>query len=794
MFFWAYPISLWIGYVASRIYEVKRHDSHSQPRSKSADTLFLVAHIGLFLSIAFTEILSVVLVSQNGYGNGWAEKDYLSSTFGVGLFYLAGLLPDPDERYTASIVNRNMWLISTLYEVLWLAHGWKQTYGEISDNNAWHTASAVVATVRILILVGISALFIVTNQRKNQDWSTQDNGERQPLLGNGSQVNGANGKTTSTKRSGDAQTTTWTDYLLGFKALFPFLWPSNSKPLQVRAIFCFLLLIAQRIVNILAPHQLGVVVAHLGRNRIPHLDIVLYILFRGLQGQQGVIGSIRAMLWIPISQSTYQRLSSATFTHVLQLSLDFHLSKRVGEVISALSKGGALNTFLDGLAFQLFPMVADLWIAAAYFFVVFDAFYSLIVIAVTWFYIYVTIYMAKYRGRARREMAKREREMEAAKTDALLSYETVHHFGAVPMEVSRYEMLIAYFQAAEFNVLFSLNMLNAVQNGVFTLGTLLVCYLDAYQISMDLQKVAMFVTLLTYLAQLQAPLNFFGSFYTQVQNNLVDAERMLELYEEKPTVVDADDTMLLKRCSGHISFSNVKFAYNEQRQALRGISFEVLSGTSTAIVGESGSGKSTLLKLLFRFYDVNSGTICVDGKDVQKIQIKSLRDYISVVPQDTILFNNTLMYNLKYARPDATDEQVFDACRSATIHDKIMSFPGGYSTSVGERGLKLSGGERQRIAISRAFLRAPSILLLDEATASLDSETEGHIQEALERVSRGRTTITIAHRLSTIVKADQIIVLQEGRIVERGTHAQLLQNNGLYLSMWEKQTLDEEEK
>ncbi|RYP47128.1 hypothetical protein DL768_006771 [Monosporascus sp. mg162] len=456
--------------------------------------------------------------------------------------------------------------------------------------------------------------------------------------------------------------------------------------------------------------------------------------------------------------------------------------------MSALSKGGALNTFLDGFAFQLFPMVADLWIAAGYFFFMFDAFYSLMVIAVTWFYLFITIYMAKYRGRARREMVKREREMEAAKTDALLSYETVQHSGALSMEVSRYERLISHFQKAEYSVFFSLNLLNSVQNGVFTLGILLVCYLNAYQISTDMQNVAMFVTLLTYLAQLQAPLNFFGSFYTQVQNNLVDAERMLELFNEKPSITDSEDAVNINTCDGKISFSNVSFAYDGQHPALQNVSFDVPPGTSVAIVGESGSGKSTILKLLFRFYDIADGQIKLDGLDIREISMESLRSQIGVVPQDTILFNDTLMYNLLYSKPEASKEEVFEACRSASIHDKILDFPNGYLTTVGERGLKLSGGERQRIAIARAFLRSPRILLLDEATASLDSETERQIQGSLEKVSAGRTTITIAHRLSTITKADQIIVLQRGRIVEKGGHQELLARAGVYAQMWNKQT------
>ncbi|KAJ3562852.1 hypothetical protein NPX13_g8406 [Xylaria arbuscula] len=637
-----------------------------------------------------------------------------------------------------------------------------------------------LAALRIATLLALLVLY--HGNKQGQTYETESFADENcPLLGGPSHSNSERGHNSKTQadantrsRQNDAQTTTWIDYLLGFRQLFPFLWPADSRRLQIRAIICFGLLIAQRIINILAPHQLGIVVASLGSGNIPHKQILLYILYRGLQGQQGVIGSIRALLWIPISQSTYRRLSSSTFSHVLQLSLDFHISKRVGEVMSALSKGGALNTFLDGFAFQLFPMVADLWIAAGYFWVKFDAFYSLMVIAITWFYIYITIYMAVYRGRARREMALREREMEAAKTDALLSYETVHHCGAIHTEISRYEGLMRPYQKAEYKVFFSLNLLNAVQNGVFTLGTLLFCYLNAFQISIDLQQVPMFVTLLTYLSQLQAPLNFFGSFYTQVQNNLVDAERMLELFKELPTVIDKPDALNLTKCDGKISFSSVSFTYSgHQTPALRDVSFDISPGSTTAIVGESGSGKSTIFKLIFRFYDVSAGSIMIDNVDIRNMQIESLRSQIGVVPQDIILFNDSLMNNIKYSRPEATKEQIYGVCDAASIHDKILELPHEYSTVI---------------AMARAFLRSPQILMLDEATSSLDSATEKLIQDSLETVSRGKTTITIAHRLSTITKADQIIVLQRGSVVEKGNHQELLAQKGVYYQMWVKQT------
>ncbi|KAF2179235.1 putative transport protein [Zopfia rhizophila CBS 207.26] len=624
-----------------------------------------------------------------------------------------------------------------------------------------------------------------------------DSDETESLLhsnGNGHMVYGAaSGKAFSTlnKDTTSRQPAGWLDYFIGFQILFPYIWPSNSRKQQLIFLVSLVLVIGQRVVNILVPWQLEVLVESLGRGKMPYKNIFIYVLCRGLQGQQGILGSFRAILWIPVSQALFRRLTCAAFEHILGLSLEFHLSKRIGEVMSALNKGSALNTFLDGFAFQLFPMVFDLGVAAVYFLVRVDPFYSLIIIGVMWSYIYMTIYMAKWRARARRDMATKDREMDAAKMDTLMSYETVHHNGAVPVEVNRFEGYVGAYQKAEFKVLFSLNFLNITQNMVLTLGIMLVILLSSLEIAVGMHTVAMFVGILGYFTQLQAPLQFFGSFYNQVQNNLVDAERMLDLFKTKPTIVDSDKACDIPECSGRVTFSNVSFAYDHRKPAIENMSFTVAPGTKTAIVGESGSGKSTCLKLLFRFYDVTNGSIQIDEKDVRDLSVRSFRKHIGVVPQDTILFNTSILYNLQYAKPDATPEEVYQACRAASIHDRILSFPEGYETMVGERGLRLSGGEKQRIAIARAILKNPQIILLDEATASLDSHTEKQIQGALETVTKGRTTITIAHRLSTITKSDQILVLQQGQVVERGTHEELLVKGGRYREMWEKQTKTE---
>lgn len=369
----------------------------------------------------------------------------------------------------------------------------------------------------------------------------------------------------------------------------------------------------------------------------------------------------------------------------------------------------------------------------------------------------------------------------------MVSYETVKYFNAEGYEFDRYRNAVGDYQRAEYKVLFSLNIMNVTQNLVFTLGLLVTCFIAAYQVTSGQRKVGQFVALLTYMAQLQGPLNFFGTFYRSIQSAMINSERMLELFKERPTVVDEPTAESLPSCEGDIRFDEVKFSYDTRKPALQGLSFHCAPGTTTALVGESGGGKSTVFRLLFRFYNTQDGTIQVDGHDVQDVTIDSLRRHIGVVPQDTVLFNETLMYNLKYANPSCSEEDVFEACRAASIHEKILGFPDGYQTKVGERGLRLSGGEKQRVAIARTILKNPRIILLDEATAALDTETEQHIQTALATLSHGRTMLVIAHRLSTITTADQILVLHAGKVAESGTHEELLALKGRYANMWKKQ-------
>ncbi|KAJ5118279.1 hypothetical protein N7526_009916 [Penicillium atrosanguineum] len=593
-------------------------------------------------------------------------------------------------------------------------------------------------------------------------------------------------------------TTNWLEYLSGYSLFFPYMWPSKSRRLKIVAVICFGLLVLQRVVNLLVPYQVGVITDSLsfseGKLQVPWMNICLYILYRWLQGGQGLIESVRSNLWISISQYAYMELSTAAFEHVHHLGLDFHLNKKMGEVLSALTKGSSINTFLEQVTFQVLPMFIDLAIAIGYFLVVFDAYYALAITIMTFFYLYSTVKIATWRADMRRQMVNASRQEDAVKNDSLISYETVKYFNAEEYEFNRYRGAVGDYLDAEYQSLFAQNLMNICQNTIFMLGLLVTCFIAAYQVARGERPVGQFVTLLSYMAQLQAPLNIFGTFYRYIQSALINAERLLELFRVRPSIVDKASAVPLSVCRGAISFKDIEFTYDTRRPALDGFSFDCQPGTTTALVGESGGGKSTIFRLLYRFYNPNKGEIFIDGHNIHDVTIDSVRSHIGVVPQDTVLFNETLMYNLKYANQNATDEDVYDACRAASIHDKIMSFPDRYETKVGDRGLRLSGGEKQRVAIARTILKNPQIILLDEATAALDSETEQNIQHALSVLSHGRTVLIIAHRLSTIISADNIVVLHEGRAAESGTHNELLASNGRYTKMWQKQVQSQKEQ
>ncbi|PHH69863.1 hypothetical protein CDD82_7468 [Ophiocordyceps australis] len=593
---------------------------------------------------------------------------------------------------------------------------------------------------------------------------------------------------------------TWWEYLRGYSLFFPYLWPRDNTMLKLHVLICFGLVILQRLVNVAVPYQIGLVVNKLedaindvrrGKplttDNFPLFDTMVLGGLWILQGQSGLLGSLRSLLWIPVSQYSYRSLTTAAFNHVHSLSLDFHLSKRTGEVLSALNKGSSINQFLEQVTFQVVPMLFDLFLSITVFYFKYGPMYAEINLVDTCWYLYMTIKMASTRADQRREMTNADREEEAIKNDSISSYETVKYFNAEEYESRRYQDKVCVFQTAEAKVQMGMVMMNICQTLVFNLGRILAALVCGWQVAVGMRTTGDWFTVVSYLTQLQGPLNFFGTFYRTVQQAMISGERLLELFKIQPTVVDTPHAKPLNKFSGHILWKNVSFSYDQRKPALRDVSFECEPGTTTAFVGESGGGKSTLFRHMFRYYDCDKGSIELDGTNVKDLTIDSVRSHIGVVPQDTSLFNETVMYNLKYANPAATDDEVYQACIAASIHDRIMSFPDKYNTQVGERGMRLSGGEKQRVAIARTILKNPRIIMLDEATSALDTHTEQAIQDNVWKVGRGRTLLVIAHRLSTITHADQIIVLHAGEVVEKGTHKELLARRGRYASMWDKQ-------
>jgi ATP-binding cassette subfamily B protein len=483
-----------------------------------------------------------------------------------------------------------------------------------------------------------------------------------------------------------------------------------------------------------------------------------------------------------------RRLAILTFEHMHLLSLRFHLERKTGGLTRVLERGrNGIETIVRMVIVQAVPTVVELALIVAVLLYQFDWRYVVTVLATVGLYMWYTYVATEWRIGIRRRMNESDSDANTKAIDSLLNYETVKYFGAEPHETRRYDRSMARYEDASVKAYTSLAVLNAGQAVIFTIGLTVAMGMCALAIRDGSKTVGDFVMINAMMIQLYQPLNFMGMVYREIKQAVIDIETMFSLLGREPEIKDKPGAVALHVQSGAIRFEDVRFAYEPARPILKGLSFEVPAGRTVAIVGPSGAGKSTISRLIFRFYEVSGGRILIDGQDIREVTQASLRNAIGMVPQDTVLFNDTVRYNVRYGRWDASDQEVEEAARLAQIDGFIRLMPKGYETEVGERGLKLSGGEKQRVAIARTILKSPPILLLDEATSALDSHTEKEIQDALERVSRNRTTLVIAHRLSTIIGADEIIVLDQGIIVERGAHHELLARGGLYASMWNRQ-------
>ncbi|BBU57001.1 metal ABC transporter permease [Mameliella alba] len=503
---------------------------------------------------------------------------------------------------------------------------------------------------------------------------------------------------------------------------------------------------------------------------------------------------LRDAVFAKVGQRALRRLALETFTHIHRLSMRYHITRKTGGLSRIIERGvKGVEFLLRFLLFSIGPLMLELILVAAVLFYLFDVWYLVVVVGVIALYVAFTFKVTEWRVKLRREMNKQDTDANQKAIDSLLNFETVKYFGAEAREAARYDRAMQGYEQAAIKTATSLAMLNVGQSLIITSGLVAVMVMAAVGVQNGALTVGDFVMVNAYMIQITMPLNFLGTVYREIRQALVDMGEMFDLLEQPREVSDKPGAPKLAVSGGVVEFAGVRFGYDPTRPILKGIDVTVGAGENVALVGPSGSGKSTIGRLLFRFYDVEGGAIRIDGQDLRDVTQDSLHAAIGVVPQDTVLFNDTIRYNIAYGRDGASDDEIVAAAKAAQIHSFIESLPEGYDTQVGERGLKLSGGEKQRVGIARTLLKDPPILLLDEATSALDTETEASIQDALRRAGEGRTVITIAHRLSTIADADRIVVLQEGEVVEQGTHDALLAQGGRYAALWARQQASEEE-
>ncbi len=565
------------------------------------------------------------------------------------------------------------------------------------------------------------------------------------------------------------------------RRLLPYLWEFKA-----RVVIALAFLVTAKLANVAVPLVLKEVVDALDpQTAILAVPLALLAAYGLLRFSTTLFGELRDVVFVCVTQRAIRRVALEVFRHLHSLSLRFHLERQTGGVSRDIERGtSGISTLLSYLLFSIVPVILEFGLVAAVLLTRFDWRFAAITFGAVAVYIAFTIFITEWRIDIRRRANELDSRANARAIDSLLNYETVKYFGNEEFEARRYDENLRSYEAAATRSEASLGLLNIGQSLIIAAAVTALMVLVAQGVAARSLTLGDLVLVNGLLIQLYIPLNFLGMVYRQIKQSLVDINRMFRLLGENREIQDRPDAAALPDAPATIRFERVDFAYEPNRQILFDVSFEIRAGSKVAVVGHSGSGKSTLARLLYRFYDVVSGRIAVNGIDVRDLKQASLRDAIGIVPQDTVLFNDTIRYNIHYGRPGADEAEVLDAARAAHIHDFIMTLPEGYETRVGERGLKLSGGEKQRVAIARALLKRPRILIFDEATSALDSKAEKAIQAELDRIARGHTTLVIAHRLSTVLDADQILVMDHGRIVERGTHRELLEAGGLYAQMW----------
>ena len=581
----------------------------------------------------------------------------------------------------------------------------------------------------------------------------------------------------------------------------PYLWPEGEGWVKRRVVISLLALLMAKVVSVSTPFFYKAAVDALdGQARDDGWLLAMGAI--GLTVAYGLarLGSVafnelRDSIFVRVGQRALRKLALETFTHIHRLSMRYHITRKTGGLSRIIERGvKGVEFLLRFMLLSIGPLILELTMVTVIFAWLFDWRYAVVVMITIWFYVTFTFKVTEWRVKIRRQMNEQDTDANQKAIDSLLNFETVKYFGAEAREAARYDRAMEGYETAAVKTGLSLSFLNFGQSLIITTGLVIVMVLAAFGVQAGKLTVGDFVMVNAYMIQITMPLNFLGTVYREIRQALTDMGEMFDLLDQPAEVVDRPGAPALKVAGGAITLDHVSFGYEAARPILKDVSLSIGAGETVAIVGPSGSGKSTIGRLLFRFYDVTGGALNIDGQDLRAVTQDSLHQQIGVVPQDTVLFNDTVLYNIAYGRPDASREELIAAAKAAKIHDFIMSLPDGYETKVGERGLKLSGGEKQRVGIARTLLKNPPILLLDEATSALDTQTERDIQESLAAMGRGRTVITIAHRLSTIADADRIVVLEAGRIVEEGRHEDLLARGGRYAAMWARQSAEESER
>jgi ATP-binding cassette, subfamily B, heavy metal transporter len=578
------------------------------------------------------------------------------------------------------------------------------------------------------------------------------------------------------------------------KTMGAHLWPEGRRNLKIRVVFALLFLITAKILNVYVPFLLKKSIDQLSVENLQLiLPLALIVSYGTARILVALFGELRDLIFVKVGQHAQRTIALSTFKHLHDLSLDFHLSRQTGGLSRVIERGTrGIQFVLNFMTFNIVPTLLEILLVTGVLLYHFNFIYAFIILFTILLYIFLTLAVTEWRLKYRKEMNQSESHANTKAIDSLINYETVKYFGNEEHEYRRFDKSLEKYESAAIKSQWSLSALNIIQSAIIGVGLITVMVMAAQGVVRKELSIGDFVLVNTFLIQLYMPLNFLGFVYREIKNSLVDMDKMFELIEINASVADNPNAIDFKASRGIVEFKNVNFSYNKDRAILKNLSFKIDEGKTVAVVGPSGSGKSTLARLIFRFYDVDSGEILIDGTNIKEMKQNSLRKNIGVVPQDTVLFNDSIGYNIMYGDPQATESEMHKAASMAKIHDFIQSLPLKYETQVGERGLKLSGGEKQRVAIARTILKNPHILVFDEATSALDSHKEKEIQSSLKTISINRSTLVIAHRLSTIIDADEILVLESGQIVERGTHQSLLLKKGEYASLWQKQQQEKE--